>query len=107
MIGKEIISEKYTTIAHAAEIMDERADFDELSYEHGCSLDYLRKFSTISKEDADAMFEQLTNLGLTEKMAVKIIDLLPETEEDLKIIFYRVDVPENKDDILEVVSKFK
>jgi DNA-directed RNA polymerase subunit F len=53
------------------------------------------------------MFEQLVNLGLTEKMAVKIIDLLPETEEDLKIIFYRVDVPENKDEILEVVSKFK
>lgn len=107
MIGKEIISERHTTIDDALEIMDQRADFDELSYEHGCALDYLQKFSKLSKKDSDKMLKKLLKLGVTEKMAAKIIDILPETEEDLKVVFYRSDVPENQEDILEIVSKFK
>jgi DNA-directed RNA polymerase subunit F len=87
--------------------MSERANFDELSYEHGCALDYLQKFSKLNKKDAESMLAQLLNLGLTEKMAVKIIDILPENAEELKVVFYRSDLPENAEDVLDVICKFK
>lgn len=107
MIGKEIISERYTTIAHAKEIMNNRASFDDLSYEHGCALDYLEKFSKLSVEDAEKLAKELKELGLDDKIVLKIVDILPEDVEDLKLIFYKLELPENVEEILDIVCKYK
>ncbi|WP_048057891.1 RNA polymerase Rpb4 family protein [Methanothermococcus okinawensis] len=107
MIGKELISERYVTISHAKEIMTNKANVSELSYEHGCALDYLEKFAQLSAEDAENLVKELINLGLDEKTAIKIADILPDDEEDLKLIFYKSDIPKNSEEILDVVSQYK
>jgi DNA-directed RNA polymerase subunit F len=160
MIGKELLSERYITISHAKTIMTGKANVDELSYEHGCALDYLEKFAKLSPEDAEKLIEDLKGLGLDEKTAVKIADMLPEdvdelsyehgcaldylekfaklspedTEkliedlkglgldektavkiadmlpedaEDLKLIFYKSDIPKNSEEILDIISQYR
>ena len=107
MIGKEMISERYITISRAKEIMTGKANIDELSYEHGCALDYLEKFAKLNAEDAEKLVEELKELGLDEKIAIKIADILPEDIEDLKLIFYKSDIPKNAEEILDAVSRYK
>lgn len=107
MIGKELLSERYITISHAKEVLISKADINELSYEHGCALDYLEKFAKLSLEDAENLVKDLKELGLDEKTAVKIADMLPEDIEDLKLIFYKSDIPKNSEEILDIVSQYK
>ncbi|EHP84060.1 RNA polymerase Rpb4 family protein [Methanotorris formicicus] len=105
MIGKEILSQKYITVSEAKAIMTNMAG-EELSYEHGCALDYLQKFAKLSPEDAKKLVEELMEIGVDEKHAVKIVDILPEDYDDLRVIYYREDLPPNKDEILEIVAKY-
>ncbi len=106
MIGKKILRERYVTIAEASEIMNERAQIGELSYEQGCALDYLQKFTKLDKETAKKLVEELISLGVDEKTAVKIADILPEDIDDLKAIYYKRDLPENVEEILNTVKKY-
>ncbi|MBP2144330.1 DNA-directed RNA polymerase subunit F [Methanococcus voltae] len=105
MIGKKLLAEKYTTIANATEIMNARAVIDEMSYENGCALDYLNKFSVLTKEEAEELYKELMDLGLDEKDAIKVIDILPVDMEDLKAVFYKKDAPENSEAILDAICK--
>jgi DNA-directed RNA polymerase subunit F len=106
MIGKKILGERYITVSEAADIMYQRAQIGELSYEQGCALDYLQKFAKLDKEEAKKLVEELVSLGVDEKTAVKIADILPEDLDDLKAIYYKRDLPENSEEILEVVRKY-
>ncbi|CAB3289625.1 DNA-directed RNA polymerase subunit F [Methanocaldococcus lauensis] len=106
MIGKKILRERYVTISEALEIMNERAQIGELSYEQGCALDYLQKFTKLDKEAAKKLVEELKSLGVDEKTAVKIADILPEDIDDLKAIYYKRDLPENAEEILNTVKKY-
>ncbi|MCS3901665.1 DNA-directed RNA polymerase subunit F [Methanococcus voltae] len=105
MIGKKLLAEQYTTIANATEIMNARAVIDEMSYENGCALDYLNKFSVLTKEEAEELYKELIGLNVEKKDAMKIIDILPVDMEDLKAVFYKKDVPENAEDILDAICK--
>ncbi len=107
MIGKKLVDERYISISHARDMMANKANIDELSYEHGCALDYLEKFAKLSSEDAEKLINDLINMGLDEKTAVKIADILPEDMEDLKLIFYKSDIPKNSEEILDIVSQYR
>ncbi len=86
--------------------MKERAELGDLSYEQGCALDYLQKLKKLPSEDAKKLVEELINLGIDEKDAVKIADILPIDKDDLRAIYYKRDLPENWEEILEVVKKY-
>jgi len=102
-----LIAEKYVTISQAKEIfVNSRRNYEEMPYELSCALDYLEKFAKLSVEEAEELLNKLRNLGLDERTSVKIVDLLPKDEEDLKVIFYKTPLPENAQEILNVVSKY-
>ena len=107
MIGKKLISERYITISQSKEMfINSRRNYEEMPYELTCALDYLEKFAKLSAEEAEELLKELRNLGLDERTSVKIVDLLPKDEEDLKVIFYKSDLPENAQEILNIVSKY-
>ncbi|ABR55648.1 RNA polymerase Rpb4 family protein [Methanococcus aeolicus] len=107
MIGNELISQKYITLSSAEELMSNKSSDDELSYENGCALDYLQRFAKLNAEDVEKLTEELKKLELDEKTIVKIIDILPEDNEDLKLIFYKSDIPKCSEDILDLCAKFR
>ncbi|GBF36080.1 MAG TPA: DNA-directed RNA polymerase subunit F [Methanothermococcus okinawensis] len=107
MIGKKLISERYVTIAWSKEMVNNnRENYEEIPYELNCALSYLEKFAKLSVEEAEELLSELKSLGLDEKTSVKIVDLLPKDEEDLKVIFYKSDLPENAEEILNTVRKY-
>ena len=107
MIGKKLISERYVTISQSKEIfINSRRNHEEMPYELSCALNYLEKFAKLSAEEAEKLLNELRSLGLDERTSVKIVDLLPKDEEDLKVIFYKSDLPENTEEILNTVRKY-
>lgn len=107
MIGKKLISERYVTISQSKEIfINSRRNYEEMPYELSCALNYLEKFAKLSAKEAEELLNELKSLGLDEKICVKIADLLPKDEEDLKVIFYKSPLPENAEEILNIVRKY-
>jgi len=72
---------------------------------------FIKKFSPIDAKKAKELREEIRKLGLfkiKEEHISKIIDLLPETKEELNKIHLDVDLSEDeKDKLLETIKKFK
>lgn len=72
---------------------------------------FIKKFSKISKEKAEKLKKELTDLGLLkvkQEHIVKIIDIMPEEPSDLNKIFVDISLDEDETNkILEVIKKHK
>ncbi len=109
MIGKEIIKGNYIPISEVKVLMEKRREKyedEEFSYEHGCAWDYVLKFSKLDYENAKNLLNELLELGIDEKTSVKIVDILPKDEIDLKVIYYKKDLPSNYKEIINTVAKY-
>ncbi len=85
MIGKEVESEQLVTLNEAKEILEERKKTKELNYEQQLAYEHAKKFASgLEKKKEDALREKLVALGVSEKTAIKIIDILPESAILLK-----------------------
>jgi len=88
MIGKELLGKKPVSLSHVKDMLSER-DYStkESTYEQTQTLDYATKFSKLSKDKAETLYNNLLNLdGMTEDVAVKIVDFLPEDLESAKTL---------------------
>ena len=61
----------------------------ELSYRANKTQEYLDQFVTLSKKEADQLYEELTNLGvprLKDMHIKKLMDLMPANQEDVRLV---------------------
>lgn len=89
----------------------ERANRGELSYEQKLSLDHAKAFDRLgSREAAEELRAELEELDrVTEKQAIKIVDLLPKDKEELEAVFSedrREFTEEDADTIISIVSDY-
>lgn len=110
MIGKEILEKKPVTLLEVKDIIKKSASEDrELTYEQDLSQKYADKFTKVKKTDAKKMLKEMLDEGIPEEMAVKVIDILPDTEEKVELLKPRgVDVtPAMVKKALDVSKKYK
>ena len=119
------MSEQYVSLAEVNELLDKenqrRGDMGiELNAIQKSAMDHAQKNARLSKEDTDALMNELRELrfqtkdgeyAIPEIFICKIVDLLPKYKNDVRAIFYKergVNVEENKIDekIIEVVAKY-
>ena len=96
MIGKKVIDTKPITISEAKEILmkkveekvDENNEIDghQFTYEQNLTIDYVNKFALLDADDAKELRTKLEEY-LTPVQAVKVVDLMPEDLDDLRLIF--------------------
>lgn len=96
MIGKKVIDTKPITISEAKEILmkkvEEKADDNnevdghQFTYEQNLTIDYVSKFALLSADDARELVSKLEDYLSTDQ-AVKVVDLMPEDLDDLRLIF--------------------
>lgn len=100
-----IKSRKPVTIAEVKEMINK--DDENLSDLKG----FLNKFEGLDLETAKKLKEELRNLEILkmkEEHVTKIVDLLPETKEDLNKIFTDIGLDEDETNrILEKIKEFK
>jgi len=110
VIGRKVIEEHPVTLAEAKQILDkEMKGVEEPLYEQAITAEYLKKFAKTKPKTAVELREKLaqTNERIKEEVIVKIVDLLPRDEEDIRAIFAKERYALTKDELnnlLEVIS---
>ncbi|RLG73171.1 MAG: DNA-directed RNA polymerase subunit F [Methanobacteriota archaeon] len=100
------------TLAEVREILEERAKEGDLTYEQRLTLDYARKFAKIDHEKAKKLVSEIMKVDdrITHEQAVKIVDILPETIEEVRLVFstgrYQLET-EKVNQIVEIIKKFR
>ncbi|MDE1854821.1 MAG: hypothetical protein KGH57_00665 [Candidatus Micrarchaeota archaeon] len=110
MIGKSQSDKRPVPSAEALEVLEGRKDEGELGYEQKLAYEHIKKFTTISKEDARKMAKELMEYGVSESTAIKIIDIMPIDALQLKHILAREKKTFEEDEVgkmMEVVKSHK
>jgi DNA-directed RNA polymerase subunit F len=112
MIGKKTSAEKPVTLAEALEVLEkQKKKEEELGYSQRLTYDYAQKFAKLTTKKARELAEELLKLGnLREHQVVALVDLMPETKEDINLIFAKERTRlEDKEieKVLELVKKYR
>jgi len=115
------MSERYVTLAEVRDLLTEVSesrkgtagmleDEDVLLASQKAALDHAQKVANISLENANALIEEVSKIeDVSDAIAVKIADLLPEYPEDVRAIFSkeRINLDSGTiDKITEIVEKY-
>ena len=85
----------------------ELAKEGELTYEQTLTLKYADKFSKIPRTKVDKLIEELMKIdGITDDLAIKIADLLPQNEEILGLIIGK-NAKISNDELTKIVKLVK
>ena len=99
----KILQEKFISYPKAKKMLEDREKVGELSYEQKSSLEHLRKFSKL--EDDEKIEEELRLIEkLREDLIVKIINNLPKTAEDVKVLFQKDVIDLSDEDIVKIIE---
>jgi DNA-directed RNA polymerase subunit F len=106
-----MLEENVVSHPEAKKLLEKKAKEKELGYEQKNALEHLRKFSKLSEKDARELEEGLRKVErLKPRHIANITNLMPQDENDLKIVFSSDTVSlseEEKKQILHAVKKFK
>lgn len=102
----KIIEEKFVSYPKARKMLEEREKEGELSYEQKSSLEHLRKFSKLEDDEKIAGELRLVE-KLREDLIVKIINNLPKTAEDVKVLFQKDVIDLSDEDIAKIMEVTK
>jgi len=111
MVKPEIISEKPITVTELKQEIDKIKKRDkEPNFRVGKTEDYVNQFVNLSKAEEEDLIQKLEKLNiprLKDVHIIKIVDILPKTVEDLKIILQGYTITVNNDNIKKVVDVVK
>lgn len=110
MIGKKIIESEPIQSVKVKEALEEFSQENELNYEQNITLNHLSRFKRYSFEDSEKIISELKDkIGLRHKVAVRIVDLIPQDLSDLRLIFAKEATnieKEQMEDILEILDQY-
>lgn len=110
MIGKNVIKSEPIPSVKVKEVLEEFSEENELNYEQNITLNHLARFKRYSVEDSEEILEKLVNdFNLREKVAVHIVDLVPQDLADLRLIFAKEPTKVDNDEmkkILELLEQY-
>ena len=112
MIGKEVEKSSVAAVPEALEIMEERQKDGALAYEQQLAYDHAKSAlsAKLSKEKLKAFKEELKEAGLDERMAVKVIDIMPINEDQLKnvLLMFKKEVNDAMlKKVMQAVEKYR
>jgi DNA-directed RNA polymerase subunit F len=110
MIYMKVIESKPVGMPEAKMIMSSREEDSELSYEQKLAVEHLNKFTKLDSEESKKFIEEISQvLRMSPETTVKILDLLPQTPDELRMIFAREKFSLKEDEInkiLEITRKY-
>ncbi|MFC1801480.1 hypothetical protein ACFLZB_03370 [Nanoarchaeota archaeon] len=111
MVKPTVIEEKTVTLAEVKKNLAEiRKRDNELNFRANKAEEYLNDFKVLDPKKAQELQKKLENLKISrlkEDQITKIIDLLPTSVEDLKVILQGYTVSISKKDMEQVISVVK
>lgn len=107
-----VVSEKPVTLTEVSELLKKRQKEGELGYEQLSTLQYAEKFSKLTDlKEVSELKKELSSLGFfSEAQIVKLIDLLPMKEDDLRAIVSKDKTAlseEQAKEVIKILKKYK
>lgn len=107
----EVLNEEDASAADAKKIMEERKKEGELVYEQKICLEFLDKSVKITQAQLKNMIEELSKIAILKPRYIAlIINIMPDTEEEVEALFSKERTNLKKEEIkqiVEVVREFK
>ena len=98
-------------MAEVLTILEKEKKAGELEYGQRLTYDYSQKFSKLNLKKSKELMEELLKLGrLREHQIVALVDLMPETKEDVELIFAKERTRLEEDEIkkiLDLINKYR
>ncbi len=110
MIGKEQKASRELPLPNVLEMLEERKQGSELGYEQQLAYEHAKKFAAISAKSSEKMEEELLALGISRKLAVKVVDIMPANIDQLKQVVIIEKKPisdEMLKGIMEAVERYR
>lgn len=111
MPNPEFIEETPLSLVDVKEALQKIEERDkELSYRSNKTKEFLQHFTGLTLEQKKALYKKLNSLNLVrlkEAHITKIIDFLPQTVEELKVILQAYPVSMPKKDMEAIVAAVK
>lgn len=108
MVKPQLIEEIPVSIAEARAELEHIKERDGvLSFRATKCEEYFNDFSSITKTKAAELHKKLASLGiarLKDEHIVKIVDILPKTADDVKVVFQGSAISISKKDMEEIAS---
>jgi DNA-directed RNA polymerase subunit F len=100
----KVLNEKLVPLPIVAKVLEEESKKRELSSIEIITLEYAKKFSKFSAEDAERLLSELEGMGLPLEVAVQIVNIAPESEAELRTILAPLSRTFTADDIKSILS---
>jgi DNA-directed RNA polymerase subunit F len=107
----EIIMEEDISMHDAKRIMEERKKERDLIYDQKICLEYLEKVAKLTPTQTKNLVEELGKISILKPRYIALIlNMLPDTEEEVEALFSKERTNLKKEEIkqiVEIVSKYK
>lgn len=107
----KVIDTKPVGMPEAKKVMISREKDKELTYEQKLALEHLKKFTKLKPTQAKKFLEELSEvLRMSEETKIQILNLLPKTPDELRMIFTRENFSLKDNEIkkiLEIIKKYE
>jgi DNA-directed RNA polymerase subunit F len=104
-----VIDTKPVSMAEAKQIMTSQEKDKELTYEQKLALEHLNKFTVLDAAEAKKLLDEVSGvLRMSDETKIQILNLLPKTPDELRMIFTRENFSLKENEIkkiLEIVKK--
>jgi DNA-directed RNA polymerase subunit F len=101
---------KVISLAEALRMLDKETEKRELGYEQKLAHAHAQQFSRLAIENGEKMKDDLMKMEhMSEALAYKIVEILPNHPDDVRVIFSKERhtlSPDEIDKILEAVRKY-
>ena len=105
-----VIDTKPIGMPEAKAIMDKNDKDKELTYEQKLATEHLNKFTVLEPAKAKKLLEEISDvLRMSDETKIQILNLLPKTPDELRMIFTRENFSLKDNEtkkILEIVKKY-
>lgn len=102
-------TDRFVSLSEVKQLLTKEGKQRELSTEQKVALDHVQKFTNVEPDASKKLHKELSALGfISEQNIVKIIDLVPQTPEEVRLVFSKERLtPEKKqiEQIIEIVQK--
>ncbi|MEM1895909.1 MAG: hypothetical protein QXR54_01865 [Nanopusillaceae archaeon] len=88
-------------------LLEEYEKERDLTYIEDRLLKFLKNTRNIDYENEKRLYEELKSVNIPEDIRIKIVEMLPKNEEELKTILYTYTLSRNEiEKILSIVKKY-
>ncbi len=103
----KVLRERLLPLPVVAKILDEESRKRSLSSVESVALEFARKFSRLPPEAAEGLVSELVGMGLPVEVAVQVVNILPESEGELRTILAPLSRVFTGDELRAILSKIK